>query len=444
MKKRLLSLMMCLVLAGGVMSGCSPKTTGADAADTVKEAEAPKAADAEQTETAASDEPVTITIFQNMPEYTDAINAYIEEYKKVKPNVTINLEITQSDYPTMLKAKINSGEIPDVFATTAGGEIEAYAEYSYDLSNEPLAAAMTDAVKVNMSYDGKVYGFPIKSNTFGMIYNKELFEKAGITAPPKTLSELEAACEKLVAIGVKPFTTGYKEWWVQKHVFQHFFDAAQPDDVGGLVKEFIAGKAKFADYPTINDNFFKFVDLAVKYGDDKPLETDLSAEIAAFATGKAAMICGQGPWVEADILKINPSAQIGFTGYPVSENPADCVIIAGADQALRINKDSKVLKEVVELYNWLYTSDYGKKWFSEVAQVIPPIKDAPIPNLQIPTAMQEILKTEKAGDLYINYSLDSFHQKFGEIIQSYIAKAYTKEQAIKEIEAVWPQLGVAQ
>lgn len=432
MKKLMAILLMCFVLVGSFV-GCSKKADSPNK-DTSK---APGAAVEE------SDQPVTITIFQNSPEYTDAFNAYIEEYKKVKPNVTINMEVTQADYPTLLKAKINSGDIPDVFASTAGGEIEAYAEYSYDLTNEPLAGAMTDPIRANMSYDGKVYGFPIKANTFGMLYNKDIFAKAGIVAPPKTISELEEVAEKLEAIGVRPFTTGYKEWWVHKHIFQHFVDAAQPNDVQGLVNAFIAGDAKFASYPTMSENYFNFLALTLKYGDPKPLETDLSSQISSFATGEAAMIVGQGPWVEADILKIDPDLKIGFMGYPVSEDPKDAFIITGADQALRINKDSKNLKEVLELYNWLFTSDYGKRWFSDVAQVIPPIKEGIMPQLQVPMAMEEILKTEKAGDLAISYSLDSFHQAFGETIQGYIANAFTKEETIDEIEKAWIGLGAA-
>ncbi|HEX7057741.1 MAG TPA: extracellular solute-binding protein [Bacilli bacterium] len=389
----------------------------------------------------AAEKPVTINMFTNMPEYTDAFHAYIEEYKKVKPNVTINLEIMQADYPTVLKSKIASGNIPDVFTSTAGGEIAQYAEYSADLTNEPLAAAMTDSVRNNMSLDGKVLGLPVKGNVFALLYNKKLFAEAGISAPPKTFAELNDDIAKLEAKGIKPFTNAYKEWWVFKHIFQHFIDAST-DNPQQLVNDFIAGKTHFSDHPELL-KFFDFIDTTVAHGMDKPLERDLNAEIADFATGKAAMMTGQGAWVEEGILKIDPNFQIGVAGYPVGDDANKAMIITGADQAIRINKDSPVAKEAIDFFNWLYTSDYGKKWFSQVAKVIPPIKDAPMPDLQIPKAMNEILQTEPSGDLAINYSLDSFHQKFGEIIQAYIGKVKTREQAIDEIEKAWVQLGAA-
>lgn len=396
----------------------------------------------------STDGAVTINMFTASPEYTDAFNAYIEEYKKVKPNVTINLEIMQADYNTILKSRIAAGSTPDVFQTTAGGDIDTYADYSADLTNEPLAAAMTDAVRTNMtSTDGKVLGLPVKGNLFALIYNKELFAKAGITEPPKTIAEMDEAIKKLEAKGIKPFANAYKEWWVWKHIFQHYVDAAAIDagmSSKDLVNKFIAGETTIKEYPALYNNFFAFIDTTVQYGTDKPLERDSNAEVSDFASGKAAMMTGKGAWDEEAIIKINPDFKMGIMGYPVSDKADQSMIITGADQALRINVESPVAKETIEFFNWLYTSDYGKNWFSQVAKVIPPIKDAPLPDLQMPKEMEEILKTEKSGDLSVNYSLDTFHQKFGEIMQAYIGKSKTKDQAVEEIQQAWIQLGSAQ
>lgn len=422
------ALVLCAVLLAGMAAACGSKNNAEQGANTGEGG-------------GANEQPVNMRMFINMPEYTDAFNAFVEEYKKVKPNVSIELEIMQADYPTILKSKIASGNLSDVFASTAGGEIDQYAEYSADLTNEPLAQAMNDAVRANMtSSDGKVLGLPVKDNLFAIIYNKDLFEKAGIESFPKTMTELKDAIAKLEAIGVTPFANGYKEWWVQKHIFQHFINAAAPGNTKALVQDFIAGKTTFADHPELMA-FFDFIDLTVEHGMPKPLERDLSAQISDFATGKAAIMTGQGAWTEEQILKIDPNLNIGVAGYPVSENPEDAMIITGADQALRINKDSPVVDEVLEFFNWLYTSDYGKSWFSEVAKVIPPIKDVPFPQLQMPQQMQQIMQTEKTGELAIIYSLDSFHQRFGEIMQAYIAGNTTREQAVKDIENAWSQLG---
>lgn len=434
MLRRLLALSLSMVMIIAVLAACGNNNNAANTKG-------------DSSETSDSAEPVTINMFTASPEYTDAFNAYIQEYKKVKPNVTINLDIMQADYNTILKAKIASGSIPDVFQTTAGGDIDTFAEYSADLTNEPLAAAMTDAVRSNMSStDGKVLGLPVKGNLFVMMYNKKLLADAGIATPPKTMTELTDAITKLEAKGITPFANAYKEWWVWKHVAQHFVNAAAMDaniSSKELVDQFIAGTTTFKEHPALYNNFFDFIDLTVKYGTDKPLERDSNAEVSDFATGKAAFMTGKGAWDEEAIKKITPDFDLGIMGYPVSDKADQALIITGADQALRINKDSKVAKETVEFFNWLYTSDYGKSWFSNVAKVIPPIKDAPLPDLVMPKEMVEILKTEKSGDLSVNYSLDTFHQKFGELMQAYIGGSKTKDQAVDEIQKAWIQFGSA-
>ena len=44
--------------------------------------------------------------------------------------------------------------------------------------------------------DGKQYGVPFSLHVVGFWYRKDLFEKAGITAPPTTIDELNAAVEQ--------------------------------------------------------------------------------------------------------------------------------------------------------------------------------------------------------------------------------------------------------
>ncbi|MGB8453211.1 MAG: extracellular solute-binding protein [Anaerocolumna sp.] len=451
MKRKLLSVLLCIALLSTLLAGCKGKdNTGeqtavnqpqSDSAGDTKNRDATATDAAGKDDGSKSDKPAEIYMFISSPEYADAINELIAAYKEVEPNVTVNYETTQNDYPTLLKAKLNSGEIPDIFSSTAGKEIGVYLDYTLDLSDQPLAAAMEDSVKSVMKANGdEVHGLSIKNNYFGIVYNKDILQKAGITSFPQTFSDLEAACDKIKAAGFTPFTTGYAEWWVYKHVFQHFLNAAQPDDVEGLVNSFAAGEAKIKDYPELYNDFFRFIDLTEKYGDQKPLETDLSAEEAALGSGQAAMAVGQGAWVEADVLKIDPELQIGFDGYPINEDASVCKVISGSDQALRINKDSAVLDEVLDFVNWWYTSDYGKSWFSDVAGVVPPIKDAVAPDFEIIKQGSELVQKEGSGTLGIVYSTDSFQQAFGEILQAYIAGSIDKDEACSKIESKWVEL----
>lgn len=172
MKKKLLATLLCTAMTIGLVAGCgsSTQTSSGDTADTSAATEEAK------TDTAAgSDEEgeVELYMFISGPEYADSINELLAEYKTVKPNVTINYETTQNDYPTMLKAKLNAGECPDIFSSTAGKEIETYKEYAYDLSDQPAQEAMLPAIQASMrDADGNgCYGCAYAGDQYGIIYN---------------------------------------------------------------------------------------------------------------------------------------------------------------------------------------------------------------------------------------------------------------------------------
>jgi raffinose/stachyose/melibiose transport system substrate-binding protein len=62
--------------------------------------------------------------------------------------------------------------------------------------------------------DGTIYSIPTSIGLYGFIvYNKDIFEKAGVTSFPETLEELDVACAKIKAAGFVPIAIGDKELW---------------------------------------------------------------------------------------------------------------------------------------------------------------------------------------------------------------------------------------
>ena len=64
-----------------------------------------------------------------------------------------------------------------------------------------------------VTIDGGVYGIPMDTQAWGVFYNKELFEQAGIEDVPKTVTELEDCVDKLNDAGITPFAAGYATEW---------------------------------------------------------------------------------------------------------------------------------------------------------------------------------------------------------------------------------------
>ncbi|MGD0724034.1 MAG: extracellular solute-binding protein [Spirochaetia bacterium] len=381
---------------------------------------------------------VTIKWFAFSPENMEAYTALIAAYNKVEPNVKVDVESVQADYPTQLKLKLNSGNAPDIFVGTLG-EIKLFAEYSADLSNEPFVKNILPALLGDVTYEGKIVGLPVKQDVEGIIYDKKAFADAGITTPPRTFAELEAAFKKIQAKGQTPVTSGFKEWWVYKHLFNHFM-GAETKDMRGLAASFIAGTTHFKDHPALL-RYFDLVDLLVKYGLPRPLEVDFNAEMSAIGSHKVAMITGQGNWAEDGITKIDPSIQLGMIGLPVGDDPSKARIVAGPGHAWRVYKDSKNLAAVKKFLNYWYNPSYNASYFTDGIHAFSPLKNAPAPKLQIAVQALDAINKANVYAWASNFSPDSFHQRFGELVQDYISGARTKAQTIDEIEKAWIKLG---
>ena len=156
----------------------------------------------QETAQPTAEEPVTLNFMLNSPELTDQYNDMVEAYKKAKPNVTINLQILQNDYQTVLKTKLNSGDAPDLFMSSAYNDNKVFKDYAYNLDNEDFMKDIDPAMLVSTTLDGHLTGYPFLVQSHSFIYNKDLFNKAGITTLPATFDEYKQASEKLKAIGV--------------------------------------------------------------------------------------------------------------------------------------------------------------------------------------------------------------------------------------------------
>lgn len=443
MKKKLLATLLCAALTVTALAGCGGSSGSGDSAakteETKTEAETAQAESA--AETSGDEEEVEIYMFISSSEYADVINELIAEYKTVKPNVTINYETTQNDYPTMLKAKLNAGECPDIFASTAGKEIETYKEYSYDLTGQPVQEAMLPAIQASMvdASGNGCYAFHYVGDQYGIIYNQDCLDAAGVTSLPKTLDELEECCEKLQAAGIQPFACGWAEWWVFKQSLIPFLTESV-DNYAAFVSDMESGADSLTSHEMMNENMFRFVDIVKANCESKPLESDLASMQAALATGKAAMGLGMGPWAEASLLAINPDMNINYGGYPVSDDPAQCQIAAGASQALRVNKDSEHLQEVLDFINWWFTSDYGRNWLSVTVGGVPSIDTNGVYSSVMVQLSMEDMAANGAGNVGTTYSSDAFWQSFGESFQSYVEGSASKEDTITKIEKDWKEI----
>ena len=162
-------------------------------------------------ETEAATGPVTIVV-NGLPPATDPINranfeADVKAFQDKHPDIKIDAREGMMD-PQTFSAKLAGGQLEDVFyvyftdpqALIRKHQVSDVTKY---LADFPATKDVKPELMRIFSDDaGKVYGLPSQNYSMGLVYNRELFTKAGldVTNPPKTWAEVREAAKKLAAL----------------------------------------------------------------------------------------------------------------------------------------------------------------------------------------------------------------------------------------------------
>ncbi|OZB91103.1 sugar ABC transporter substrate-binding protein [Paenibacillus sp. XY044] len=120
----------------------------------------------------------------------DTVNKSIELFKKSHPDVEVKVTYTPwADYWTKLKTSLAGNSGPDVFWMN-GPNFYAYASKGWIKDLQPLideskldTSVYTDALVNLYTYNDHLFGLPYFLDAVGLYYNKELFDKAGVSYP---------------------------------------------------------------------------------------------------------------------------------------------------------------------------------------------------------------------------------------------------------------------
>jgi multiple sugar transport system substrate-binding protein len=186
------------------------------------------------------------------------------------------------------------------------------------------AATFPPAQLEYTQFDGNQCALPLLSDAYGLYYNKDAFAAAGITEPPKTMSEFDADAVKLTKsdgdsysqLGFMPNYHGYES------TITHFSAQWSPtyftDD----------GKSNVANDPAFAQTMEWQKALVGKLGGFDKLEkyrTTFGDEFGAknpFMTGQVAMSI-DGEWRAGMIQADAPDVNFGVAPFPVPDDQAD-------------------------------------------------------------------------------------------------------------------------
>ena len=143
--------------------------------------------------------------------HSGTFEAIGRSFQAANPDVQVALEVQSWDnINDVVRTKVQANQAPDIL------NIDAYSGFAQDdllypateIASPETIADLQPSFVQNATLDGTQQAMPLIASTRTLFYNTDLFAQAGIAAPPKTWAELQAAAEKIQALGL-PDTYGY-------------------------------------------------------------------------------------------------------------------------------------------------------------------------------------------------------------------------------------------
>jgi multiple sugar transport system substrate-binding protein len=285
----------------------------------------------------ANDNPnakTTITFWHgwSAPNEVKAIQDNIAAFEKKYPNITVKAVGNITDDKINQALRAGGPKAPDVvssFTTDNVGEFctsHAFVDLTPFLEKSGVdpKATFPQAQLDYTQYEGNQCSLPLLSDAYGLYYNKTMFAKAGITSPPRTLSEFDADAVKLTKsngdsysqLGFMPNYHGYES------TITHFaaqFDPTYFDSSGKSTVGTDPGLRKAYEWQR------NLIEALGGFGKLEKYRTTFGDEFSAknpFMTGQVAMAI-DGEWRGGMIDDAKANIDYATAPFPVPDDRAD-------------------------------------------------------------------------------------------------------------------------
>ena len=325
-----------------------------------------------------SREPVTITLWNGFTERElGVIKQAVADFHGSHPWITVKVVGGVND--DKIIAAIRGGNAPDVAQSFTADNTGAFCSSGGWIDLKPYldksgldASMFPQAVQTYTQFDGKRCALPMLADTYGLYYNKDLFKKAGITAPPKTMSELTQDAKKLTVragdsfkvVGFDP-AQGFYE-----NAPAHYGPLFGATWVDGDNKSVISKQPGWVEFMKWQKDLIDF------YGFDKLRRWQAGAgdEFSAsnaFERGKLAMAI-DGEYRTAFIKAEHPDLDYGTAPMPVADSHPE---LYGAGYVtgniVGIPKGAKHKDAAWELVKYLTTDEHALSVLSNGLRNVP-------------------------------------------------------------------------
>ena len=324
-----------------------------------------------------------------LSDWQDMADAYME----ANPNVKINITVMENEaFKAALQTNLQSGDVPDLFQSWGGGglrdQVDAGLVQDITDSSSGFIGDLSEGATSLYQVDGKQYGIPFNAGMVGFWYNKDLFEQAGIDAPPETWDELLEDVQTLKDAGITPIAVGAGDKWPA-----HFWYSYLMVRLGGAeVMNQIAADNNFS-VPAVIEAGEKIGDLIaldpfqpgfLGAGWDAP-----DGESGTMASGAAAMdLMGQwAPGAFASQAGVDTAAdlpfELGWFPFPTVDGGAGLPTDAfGGADGFAVGKDAP--PEAIDFLKFITNQENQETWATDSGLPVNPLAVGAVtdPNMQ--------------------------------------------------------------
>lgn len=180
--------------------------------------------------------------------------ALIEAFEAENPDiqVTMNSQPGGTEGDNLVKTKLATGEMEDVFTYNTGSLLQAINpdQNLVNLADEEWASTLIDSFIPVVSTDNGLYGAPNgASQAGGVLYNIPMYEELGLEVP-SSWDEFMANNDAIKAAGKTAIIQTYGDTWTsQLFVLGDFGNVTAQDP--DWATEYTANNRKYADQPAL-------------------------------------------------------------------------------------------------------------------------------------------------------------------------------------------------
>ncbi|HOD11977.1 MAG TPA: extracellular solute-binding protein [Candidatus Omnitrophota bacterium] len=389
----------------------------------------------------------TITIWHWMTDRQDAFTRLAQQYEQ-KTGVKVRFELyAPSDiYSRKIVAAAQARALPDIFGILGEKKrLALFVESGFvaDLTdefekNDALweKSFFEKALNVNRfepdnAYKVKpgIYGVPLDVTNIQMLYNEELFVKAGIKEPPETFDQFLENIAVLNRLGIDGFVSGWGENWMID-----CFSSIYALNIMGEEKVMATyrGEVSYTD-----EDWIKVLSLFKTMRDHKALVPGIVTKgnkyaEQDFALGRAAFAFN-GSWCVNVYDKMNPALQYKVMLPPRVDPDVPMQIWGGAGSSFVVNQTAGNRQRIIDFLKWL-TGKEQQVFLSQETKNLPSNREA---LSEIPDVL---LQFAKAMDITTHPSLWPYNESplvteaFCKGIQAIIIGEATPEKVATDVQ----------